>query len=533
VARPLGCLTGSALIAVAVAAAAALGLAVASGNGIFSPGDLAAAKGATPLGGVTSHAELAGRCSACHAAIWSGDRMAGLCLACHSDVQQQIASGEGLHRAVDPTDCRGCHTDHRGATASLTTADLSRFPHDQVGYSLRAHTVASSGPRTTCRDCHQESLSTFTATSCGACHQGRDPSYIARHEADFGIACLNCHDGLDSYGKAFGHATYPLTGGHARPGCSACHRGATTLIALKDAPTACVACHEINDIHDGRLGTSCADCHSPATWSGATIDHARTRFPLTGKHVGVACALCHVDDQWTGIGQTCRACHAKDDPHGGQFTGDCVACHATSGWDDVTFDHAQAGFPLTGGHAKPSCAACHPAGRFAGTPTTCVGCHRADDAHHGSFGTDCGACHRATTWADATFDHAKSGFPLTGAHASVACQSCHVGGVFTGTPTSCVSCHARPASHTTGFNNNCASCHSTRAWKPAAFNAPHSFPMSHGGAGGVCSKCHPSSFTAWTCATCHSNAAMASRHAGVSGYSATGCLHCHPRGSGD
>lgn len=466
-ARPLGCLTGSALIAAGLATAAILAVAVATGNAIFSPGDLSAARGSVSRGGVASHAELDGRCGACHAEAWSADRMADRCLACHGEVEQEIASRTGLHGTLGASgNCRECHTDHHGRTASLTVADLARFPHDQLGWSLRAHTVATNGAATTCRDCHPSALSAFAVASCATCHQRLEASYMAQHEADFGPACLGCHDGLETYGKGFSHATYPLTGGHQGPVCTACHRGAATLVTLKAAPTACVACHLANDIHAGRLGTACADCHTPASWSGASIDHAQT------------------------------------------------------------------GFALTGGHAISDCAVCHPAGRFAGTPTTCVGCHKADDAHAGSFGSDCGACHGTTTWSDATFDHSTSAFPLTGAHASVSCARCHVGNVFKGTPTSCVACHARPASHTTGFSTACASCHTTGAWTPATFNAPHPFPLSHGGAGGVCSRCHPSTYTTYTCTACHGTADMAARHAGVSGYTATGCIRCHPTGAG-
>ncbi|MBI3751518.1 MAG: hypothetical protein HY263_07670 [Chloroflexi bacterium] len=465
-ARPLGCLTGSALIAAGLASAAILAIAVATGNGVFSPGELSAARGTT-RGGVASHAELGTRCDACHAPIWSGDRMADRCRACHTEVATEIATRSGLHGTIaGADDCRDCHTDHRGPNASLTVVDLARFPHDQMGFSLQAHSVSIASGATTCEACHPGSLSTFAVASCAACHQRLDATYLAAHEADFGTSCLACHDGLETYGKGFAHATFPLTGGHGGRACAACHHGATTLVALKDAPTACVTCHLSDDIHAGRLGTACADCHTPASWSGASLDHAAT------------------------------------------------------------------GFALTGGHASPTCDACHPAGRFAGTPTTCIGCHKADDAHNGSFGTDCGACHKATTWSDVTFDHAKSGFALTGAHATASCQQCHIGGVFTAIPTACVACHPRPASHTTGFSNTCQSCHTTRAWTPATFNGPHSFPMSHGGAGGVCSTCHPSTFAAWTCTACHSTASMAAQHSGVSGYSATGCIRCHPTGSG-
>ena len=38
-----------------------------------------------------------------------------------------------------------------------------------------------------------------------------------------------------------------------------------------------------------------------------------------------------------------------------------------------------------------------------------------------------------TQLAGRDFDHAATGFPLTGGHATAACETCHVAGVFKGT----------------------------------------------------------------------------------------------------
>lgn len=466
--RPLGCMTFSALVAAVLTVLAIFGAAAVTGNGIFSPGSLSGVARGVPAGGVSSHAELEARCDACHATALSGDRMADRCLACHARVQQEISSGGGLHGRFAPADdCRGCHTDHRGVTASLTLADPRDFPHDWTGYTLRAHSLRAQGGSFGCLDCHPGSPTSFTPPACLACHEERDQPYMAQHVETFGTACLSCHDGIDSYGAAFEHATYPLTGGHDGALCGACHQGATTLRALRATESACVACHAADDIHDDRLGTSCGGCHTPATWADASIDH------------------------------------------------------------DLT------GFALKGGHAAPACAACHPDGRYVGTPTSCIGCHAADDRHSGAFGEDCAACHKATTWEDWTFDHARSSFPLTGAHRSVSCQGCHAGGTYLGTPSTCSACHARPASHGTILSGGCGSCHSTKAWKPASYNGPHAFPMNHGGAGGSCAQCHPSSLASYSCTRCHSSAVMAEHHKEVSGFSMTTCAKCHPKAQGD
>jgi hypothetical protein len=597
-ARPLGCLTASALIAAAVAVAAIGGSAALSGNGIFSPGELSGIRKGAPIGGVASHAELGASCASCHPAFWSGDRMGDLCIACHTEVGQEISSGSGFHGGQATTaNCRDCHTDHRGATASLTLANPRSFPHERTGFSLRAHAPPDGAGGISCTRCHPDSLRTFSAPACLTCHQGLDPAYLAKHTTAFGTACLGCHDGVDSYGKAFAHATYPLAGSHQQATCEACHPGATTLATLRAAPTECFACHSSRDIHEGRLGTACGACHSAADWAGATIDHDRTRLPLVGRHVGVLCESCHVDRHWTGIGTTCASCHTKDDPHGGRMPGDCAACHAATGWKDITFDHNKTGFVVDGAHTSVGCAACHPGDRFVGTPTTCSACHGFPASHGSTFGSncvachttatwngatvnhnltafpltgahvsvactlchvagvfkgtpttcsachptpsthgsarsgDCAACHTTATWSGASFDHNLSVFPLTGAHVSVSCTLCHVGGVYKGTPTACSACHASPATHPSSFGSNCAACHSTTTWSGGTYNGPHTFPMSHGNAGGVCSTCHPTTFSAYSCAQCHAPADMATRHAAVSGFSQTTCASCHPPGA--
>ena len=40
-----------------------------------------------------------------------------------------------------------------------------------------------------------------------------------------------------------------------------------------------------------------------------------------------------------------------------------------------------------------------------------------------SFPQTCQQCHTTTTWANATFDHATTGFPLTGAHTAAAVRA--------------------------------------------------------------------------------------------------------------
>ena len=72
------------------------------------------------------------------------------------------------------------------------------------------------------------------------------------------------------------------------------------------------------------------------------------------------------------------------------------------------------------------------------------------------------------------FDHFSTGFELVGQHRDVACDACHVNGIFKGTPHDCASCHvpgarvgasAKPANHILS-GNDCSQCHTPAAWKP-------------------------------------------------------------------
>lgn len=161
----------------------------------------------------------------------------------------------------------------------------------------------------------------------------------------------------------------------------------------------------------------------------------------------------------------------------------------------------------------------------------------------------------------ARFDHIKTGFSLTGAHAQVRCESCHIQGIFKGTPRDCASCHmagnrmgaiAKPTRHVP-TNSPCDSCHRTTSWTPASFShagvAPgacttcHNGTMVSGKPGGhiltteSCDKCHRS--TAWTpagynhagiapgtCATCH-NGTTATGKPGGHIATADSCDVCH------
>jgi hypothetical protein len=366
---------------------------------------------------------------------------------------------------------------------------------------------------------------------------------------------------LFSPGALNAQAGAPLGGvtSHAETGgrCKLCHAAFWQSGNMDDR---CVACHtdvgvqlaDLQSLHGalnrGNPRLPCRACHSdhngpatPLTVIGS-FSHEALGYSLQGHArrtdgTPFTCADCHTAGFSSFQSAGCETCHRQDDPafmdaHVLAFGGDCLACHDGVDTYGAGFDHARY-FPLTGKHTPALCGDCHLGARsradLQAAPADCASCHAAADAHAGSFGTNCAACHTAEGWKPATFDHSLSTFPLTGAHARVECSQCHRDNVFQGTPGDCAACHPDPAYHLGLFGTACAQCHNTSAWAPASFSGAHTFPTRHGEAA-ACRDCHTLSLSAWTCDVCHAPAEMQRKHyeEGISNY--TDCLRCHPTG---
>ena len=591
----LGCLTGTGLIATLITAVFLTGAVFASGGSMFSPGELNADAGPI-LGGVSSHAEIAGECKLCHTAPWESESMDDRCNACHMNISVELGDQSSIHGRLyklDPAaQCRDCHPEHNGAHAMLTVIEEWKFPHQVTGYLLDGHQEKAEKEAFLCRDCHGEDVTTFDSKACDDCHNQSDVVFMTDHHLAFGGACLNCHDGVDTYGDDFTHNvfSFSLTGSHVLALCSQCHQGSTKVSDLQlapqtcfachqkddphagnlgsqcddchftkgwkpvqydhnladfklvgahvdaacegchtdtlfvETPTECFACHQQDDLHAGRFGTECATCHNPSSWKDWTFDHTLAAFQLTGKHITVECENCHTSG-YRGTPMDCISCHQKDDRHNGQFGRNCSECHNTGGWQDVDFDHSRTGFSLSGQHANVNCQACHVSGVYRGTPTSCYDCHAPKDVHGGQFGTDCGACHVTSGWKNVTFDHNSTAFKLNGKHQNVSCTSCHANGVFKGTPSNCYACHAARDAHGGQFGTDCGACHSTNGWDGATFNHGNTgFPLTgqHGNA--ACSSCHTNGVFKGTPSSCYACHASKDAHGGQFG---TDCGACH------
>jgi hypothetical protein len=399
----------------------------------------------------------------------------------------------------------------------------------------------------------------------------RGQTQRAQPHGDIRRDCGECHNPerwVPIEAGRFRHDStgYPLESAHAQASCRSCHR---TLVFAR-VGVACLDCHK--DPHRGELGMRCEACHTPTTWTNQRElfrAHARTRFPLMAVHARLDCAACHKGQtpyQYANTPAECGNCHyasylATTSPNHAQagFSRRCEDCHraTAASWHEATFSHP-ASFPLAGGHAGLACARCHTGGSIHALSTACYSCHQAQyqsatDPNHvaGRFPTTCESCHTIAAWRPAKFDHNQTRFPLTGAHQTVDCARCHVGGRYTGTPTDCYSCHqsdyagtTNPPHQASGFPTQCQSCHNTSAWQPASFDhdGPY-FPIysgTHRGRWSSCGDCHvnPANYAVFECILCHAHSNKAdvdSHHREVRGYvySSSACYQCHRGGRAD
>jgi hypothetical protein len=493
-------------------------------------------------------------CLACHAdKVYAGKP--ATCVSCHQTSYD--GTSQPNHRVLGfPITCESCHNTAQWLGAQFNHATNTNYP------LTGAHQVLA------CRGCHESGMYRGTPTTCVGCHQTRYDATTSPHHAAarFATTCASCHTTQQWTGLAFDHTQtrFPLLGRHISATCLACH--SDRVYAGK--PSVCQSCHQADfdatsapNHRATGIPTTCESCHTATAWRPTTFNHDQTQFALQGAHRAVNCQSCHGDGVYRGKPTTCVSCHqAKFDAttqpnhRASGYSTTCQTCHTQAAWLPAAFDHNATQFPLVGAHRTVLCAACHSDGVYRGKPTTCVSCHQAKfDAttqpnHRTSgFPTACQTCHTSVTWTPATFDHAATQFPLTGAHRAVTCQSCHADGVYRGKPGVCSACHltqynatTNPNHRTASFPTTCESCHTTTQWNGATFDHDGPwFPIysgAHKNRWTTCAQCHtnPANFREFTCLSCHEHrqSAMDSKHSGRSGYSYTSlaCYSCHPRG---
>jgi hypothetical protein len=450
-----------------------------------------------------AHATL--QCVACHV----GGKFQGTpaaCVGCHMPDFQKTTNPSHVQAGL-PQTCQTCHTTTAWQPATFNHNTFTKFP------------LTGAHVATPCNACHINGKFAGTPVDCVGCHlkdfQGTtNPNHV---QGGIPQTCQTCHTTTAWQPANFDHSksSFPLTGAHVNVACGSCHINNN----YATIPTDCASCHlkdfkaTTNPNHtQSGIPTTCQVCHSTAAWQPASFDHSKTTFPLTGAHVSVPCASCHTNNNYTTVPTDCASCHIKDfngttNPSHVKagFPTTCQACHTTTAWQPASFDHSKTGFTLTGAHVSVPCSSCHVNNNYALTSAACSNCHMKDyqgttNPNHvqASFPTDCSVCHSTASWAGATFDHTKTGFPLTGAHVAVACASCHINNNYNLTNTACSSCHLKdfqgttnPNHVTAGFPQQCDLCHTTTAWQPSSFNhATTAFPLTGAHVNVVCASCH-------------------------------------------
>ena len=407
--------------------------------------------------------------------------------------------------------------------------------------------------------------------------------------------------------QSFDHAAitaYALSGAHEALACVKCHSLAGAQ-SLQDGEKrylgllqTCTACHD--DVHKGTFSANCASCHGQekAFDTVAAFEHTKV-FPLAGSHGGLKCSKCHDDGGEQSVatlmaspGATVRACgECHDSPHtpiliasiaAAQQVSEgqtCSVCHSA---EDKTFlappatltaeQHAATGFSLGAPHDKVECTACHKAygqreasaavsdlkQRFAEiypgrTQKDCQQCH--EDPHKGEFNAgfskgECAQCHDLMRFVPSGMTpaiHAKTRYPLTGAHERVACDKCHdtARGIdrFIPTPTECRSCHEdihNGRFGTAGPMADCAKCHNTGRFDEVKWSAAdhlswtgYALEGEHGKAS--CADCHKTgkpyaekfAATPQECAACHEDVHRGAFSAAKTATEKSGCAQCH------
>jgi len=527
------------------------------------------------------------QCTQCHVKPVFTD-VGKNCQDCHDDV----------HRRQMGTNCAQCHTVQGWNIAVQQVKDhQNRFPLLGAHAAVQCEDCHKSaavgqfqGLSTNCISCHQKDLQQ-TVTAGGSV-----PNHIA---AQFPLTCETCHN-FDSWlGANVNHAAppinFPLTNGHANVPCASCHVGGNYNLQIAATDCGHAGCHlttwqqTTNPQHSAAPTVfpiaTCSNCHNTVSWQNANFDHSTTGFPLANSHQMApagkvnACTDCHVNNNYnfTSANTDCYGCHQaawnSTPSFGGSVpnhitagfpTSLCSQCHDTVAWTDSTFNHASTGFPLQNSHQiapagkVTGCDQCHKGNysSLAIQPNDCGNsqCHlttwqQTNNPTHSAAGApfaaaNCSTCHNPTLWTNVVFNHAVTGWPLTGSHQLapagkvVACTDCHTGNNYnlTAANTDCYGCHQTawqstttlggsiPNHVTAGFSTSmCSTCHDTVLWSDGKFDhsttgfplqGPHMLPPRTTVTGAIGPMVN-------ACTDCHSGGNY------TAGYPTTDCYGCH------
>ena len=503
------------------------------------------------------HTGITGNCGLCHGATTAA-------LTWYNNYVPKAAVLTPVHIPYNVgTDCSSCHASNY-ITGGFGPTNMSPAKHNFVP--------------TTCNTCHEAGLTFYLGTSTPAL-QGRPNSGPNDHVHSPPLAQMVSGDCSSCHNTTVWTTPKTLPGGHMPiPGtqdCNVCHTSTATPKDFNVYAT-------IPVLHTG-ITTGCAQCHGGAAALSFYNKHLEPKAAaaLSPPHIpsfaGNDCSACHTPNYiLNGFGPmnmtqathtavattTCVTCHEKgksfymgaanpglqlrpaNHSSGTMLTSDCSVCHTTANWLSNALPSGHMPNP-----ANTTCNTCHiaaPANYLTlaansvlhtGISGNCGQCHgsTAPLTWYNNFtpkdavlapghipylaGTDCGSCHKATTYAIGTFGPMNM---TQGTHAFVAstCNACHgttTVGWYMGAASPGL--QLRPANHTSGnmvAPNDCSLCHTTANWNSTVLPVGH-MPNPTNQA---CVVCHTAAPTAYTAATLAANSVL---HTGI----ASNCGQCH------
>ena len=433
----------------------------------------------------------------------------------------------GYHSNPDviTKDCWSCHGEHYGRTFQIINFDENEFDHKKSGFDL-----LGSHKGLPCEKCHnlnfikieklKNTKNSFLGldTECSNCHEDV-------HQGSLSKNCIYCHS-EEKFKPAikFTHdnTKFKLTGAHTKIECNKCH-----AIQIKNSKQfqnfaginfkSCVNCH--NDVHKGKFGNECKSCHNTESFLAVNLlngfNHAKTNFPLIGKHRLAKCENCHKGSLTNKIKHNkCFDCHT--DYHKGEFVKnnnriDCNECHTENGFTPSIFTtkmHSKTEFKLTFAHVATPCISCHlidSQWKFSIRYEKCIDCH--ENIHINYISDEyfnennCESCHSTRSWQSIDFDHNRTKFELIGKHKTAACGDCYFDYIdkksftqeFKSLSHVCSNCHndVHKGQFIKNENELCLSCHTFDNWNPTLFDHKNTrFALDGKHKNVECIRCH-------------------------------------------
>jgi hypothetical protein len=176
------------------------------------------------------------KCDSCHTGSLFKDKLQTTCVSCHEK--------DDKHKGQEGRKCESCHNERDWKTA-------------RIDHGLTAFPLLGKHAGVECKKCHVTAAFKDAKTACIACHEKDD-----KHKFTLGPRCETCHNALSWKAWRFDHdkqTSFVLDGGHKGIACDACH---TKPMPRKlTQSSACVSCHDIDDVHNGGFGQFCEQCH--------------------------------------------------------------------------------------------------------------------------------------------------------------------------------------------------------------------------------------------------------------------------------